>query len=561
MDKGLNTAVERFIDTLTPLVEDLAGDVLKRTPKLLRDDVTVEAYNLSVAFIDADGRHTDDELYALVASFGGRLPTHLAFASPDKIRTAGLLTGKRAWLDEPSVLFDILVKADAKGDTEYAKTYYERAMLIAHTVASLDSVTSQAELNAIDHFRTMVLGQINNIEAAKAPKKPVAAKGTGGGPEKDGDTEDDAAGPPRKEDLPPARPVAELLAELDKLVGLEAVKAEVRLVADLLQVQKLRSERGLKVADSSRHLVFTGNPGTGKTTVARLLAEIYRSLEVVELGHLVETDRSALVAGFVGQTATKVVETFDRADQGVLLIDEAYSLVRGGEKDFGREAIDTIVKLVEDRRDRVVVIAAGYPDEMADFIDANPGLKSRFPKTIHFPDYDTDELLKIFNLIADGNAYSLGPGAEDDLAWWLDSQPRTKGFGNGRLARNLFEAMVAEQAGRVVAIDDITDEQLVTLTAEDLPPIDILDPNAVATKPQPEEDEADEDEAAADPGDAESNQAESNQASDQAESDQAAPAAGTDSKSSDSDAADADSSASADSASESSSSVNDEEAD
>ena len=145
--------------------------------------------------------------------------------------------------------------------------------------------------------------------------------------------------------------------------------------------------------DQSRHLIFTGNPGTGKTTVARLLAQIYRTLGVVERGHLVETDRAGLVAGYVGQTAPLVQARFDEADQGVLLIDEAYSLVRGGERDFGREAIDTIVKLIEDRRDRIVVVMAGYPDEMEELIASNPGLRSRFPKVIHFPDYTTDELL------------------------------------------------------------------------------------------------------------------------------------------------------------------------
>ena len=171
------------------------------------------------------------------------------------------------------------------------------------------------------------------------------------------------------------------------------MKREVKLVANLLRVQRLRTERGLPVMAHSRHLVFTGNPGTGKTTVARLLAQIYRTLGVVDTGHLVETDRSGLVAGFVGQTAPLVVARFDEADGGMLLIDEAYSLVRGGERDFGREAIDTIVKLIEDRRDRIVVVMAGYPEEMGELIDANPGLRSRFPKSIHFPDYSTDELL------------------------------------------------------------------------------------------------------------------------------------------------------------------------
>src|SRR5207253_2486907 len=189
-----------------------------------------------------------------------------------------------------------------------------------------------------------------------------------------------AEAPPAE--LPPARPLQEVMAELAGLVGLKDVKAEVRRVTDLIQVENLRKERKLPVAEQSRHLVFTGNPGTGKTTVARLLGDIYRSLGVVAKGQLVEADRSTLVAGYIGQTAIQVRQTFDKAMGGVLLIDEAYALARGGERDFGQEAIDTIVKFIEDHRQDVVVIAAGYPDEMHQFIDSNPGLRSRFPKTI-----------------------------------------------------------------------------------------------------------------------------------------------------------------------------------
>lgn len=202
--------------------------------------------------------------------------------------------------------------------------------------------------------------------------------------------------------------------------------------------------------------------------MARLLAQIYRTLEVVDRGQLVETDRAGLVAGYVGQTATRVTEVFDRADGGVLLIDEAYALVRGNEGDFGQEAIDTIVKLVEDRRDRVVVIAAGYPDEMGGFLDANPGLRSRFPKTIEFPDYSTDELVAIFTSLGDRNHYRCDEAAADKVRAWLDAQPRVKGFGNGRLARNLFEDAVGRQATRIVGLGDPTDDQLVTLTAADI---------------------------------------------------------------------------------------------
>ena len=224
----------------------------------------------------------------------------------------------------------------------------------------------------------------------------------------------------------------------------------------------------MPVPDASRHLVFTGNPGTGKTTVARLLAQIYRTLGVVEKGHLVESDRSQLVAGFVGQTAIRVRETFDKADEGVLLIDEAYALSRGGESDFGREAVDTLVKYIEDRRDRVVVIVAGYPAEMADFIDSNPGLRSRFPRTIDFPDYSTDELVEILSDLAERNAYRLTDGARRVVREYLEVQERGKGFGNARLARNLFEASIARQAQRLVRQDTHSDTDLATLTAADI---------------------------------------------------------------------------------------------
>jgi SpoVK/Ycf46/Vps4 family AAA+-type ATPase len=302
----------------------------------------------------------------------------------------------------------------------------------------------------------------------------VGSAATGaGGPDAaaGGATATGAAGTPAVEELPPARPLDELLAELDELVGLDGVKREVHLVTNLLRVQQIRRRRDLPVLDQSRHLIFTGNPGTGKTTVARLLAQIYRTLGVVERGHLVETDRAGLVAGFVGQTAGRVVAAFDRAEGGVLLVDEAYSLARGGENDFGREAIDTVVKLVEDRRDRLVVILAGYPDEMDALVAANPGMRSRFPKSIHFADYDDDELLAIVESIGARGHYRLDDEGRAAVRRWLAAQPRDRGFGNGRLARNLVEAAVANQATRLVALADPTDEQLTTLTAADVPPI------------------------------------------------------------------------------------------
>ncbi|HVL26642.1 MAG TPA: AAA family ATPase [Acidimicrobiales bacterium] len=260
------------------------------------------------------------------------------------------------------------------------------------------------------------------------------------------------------------------MAELDELVGLGPVKAEVKLVTNLVRVQKLREERGLPVVEQSRHLVFTGNPGTGKTTVARLLGQIYRSAGVVTKGHLVETDRSGLVAGYVGQTAIKVKEVFTSALGGVLLIDEAHALARGTERDFGHEAIDMIVKLMEDHRDEVALIVAGYPEEMAAFIDANPGLRSRFPKTIYFDDYTDDELLAIFDLMCRKSRYAPTEEARQRLRAYVAAQPRGRSFGNARLVRNLFEAAVARHASRVVELEDVDDDVLVTLEGDDIPP-------------------------------------------------------------------------------------------
>ena len=243
----------------------------------------------------------------------------------------------------------------------------------------------------------------------------------------------------------------------------------MHLVADMLRVQRLRAERGLPTIETSHHLVFTGNPGTGKTTVARLLAQIYRTLGVVARGHLVETDRSGLVAGYVGQTAPMVTAKFDEADEGMLFIDEAYTLARGNETDFGREAIDQIVKLMEDRRDRVVLVVAGYPEEMDGLLSTNPGLRSRFPTVIDFPDYSTDDIVRIVSTIGAKQRYALDEAARQKLWNVIDATPRTKGFGNARVGRNLYEAAINRHASRIVRLEEHSEDVLTTLTADDIP--------------------------------------------------------------------------------------------
>lgn len=261
------------------------------------------------------------------------------------------------------------------------------------------------------------------------------------------------------------------LQKLQSLIGLEEVKKEVTALANFVKIQKEREKKGLKAVGLSYHCVFTGNPGTGKTTVARIVAEIYKSLGLLKKGHLVETDRSGLVAEYVGQTAVKTNKIIDSALDGVLFIDEAYSLVQGGSNDYGNEAISTLLKRMEDDRNRLVVILAGYGNEMKKFIDSNPGLQSRFNRYIHFVDYNVDDLKNIFLLNAKNSQYKLSPEAEEILTETLTYavDHKDKNFGNGRFVRNLFEKSLQNQAVRLSCQPQTTAEDLSILTINDIP--------------------------------------------------------------------------------------------
>ena len=272
-----------------------------------------------------------------------------------------------------------------------------------------------------------------------------------------------------REENPPPEKLEDLLAELEGYIGLEAVKQEVRTLVNLVKVHRMRKENGLPETEMSLHMVFSGNPGTGKTTVARLMARIYHSLGILSKGQLVETDRSGLVAGYVGQTAIKTRKVLEKALGGVLFIDEAYALNGGGDNDFGQEAIDTILKYMEDHRDDLVVIAAGYDGLMDTFIHSNPGLESRFNRFLHFEDYTPDQMLDIFRMQCGKGSYELEEAAAQQVRELIARENRDPvSFGNARGVRNLFERVLVCQANRLAAQESVTREDLMRLTAEDV---------------------------------------------------------------------------------------------
>ncbi len=489
MSDALRDAIDRFATTVGEDLAALAGASGMDTTRV-HQDVLEEAVELVEAFIDADAHHTDAELVAYLEAVGSLLSGRLARATPEGLGRVGLLNGARRRLTRPSRLFELLVRADRGDRGGRGWRYLTAAVGIGHTVAALDLQASRTELDAIERFRAMLLRALADAGVPHpSSQRPDGGFFAGSPPSRSRPsasaveellelqrsdhpqprpTRPSGDEPPAGADLPPPRELDEVIGDLEALIGLDAVKAEVELVADLLVVQRLREERGLPTVPTSRHLVFTGNPGTGKTTVARLVADIYRSLGLLSRGQLVETDRSGLVAGYVGQTAERTRQVAESALDGVLLVDEAYALARGEERDFGQEAIDTLVKMMEDHRDRLVVIVTGYPEEMATFIEANPGLSSRFPRTIHFPDYATVELVDIAEHLAVRHGYRLDEGAAAGLERHLAGHPRERGFGNGRFVRNLFEAAITRHASRLVQLPQPTDEDLVTLTAADI---------------------------------------------------------------------------------------------
>lgn len=388
----------------------------------------------------------------------------------------------------PPVFYWNLAENDAKRGTEASRTFIRMLTNIllylaavdddvsydeaAYITECTDKLTAICDTSGVRKSRDALnpLDYVTSSEPGFQEKHRLQEQTAGGETLKEADAE--------KSDAEEKKPdFDELMAQLDSLVGLDDVKKDIKNLMNLVKVRRLRKENGLPIPPMSLHMVFMGNPGTGKTTVARIISGLYAAIGVLEKGQLIEVDRSGLVAGYVGQTALKTQEVIKSALGGVLFIDEAYSLASGGENDFGREAIETILKAMEDHRDELIVVVAGYDGPMEKFINSNPGLQSRFNKYFYFPDYNGEQLLYIFKGQCKKNGYALTEEAEAEAKAMFEElyENRGENFGNGRDVRNVFEDTVVRQSNRVAALDAPTKDDLMQFLPEDLKDADETD--------------------------------------------------------------------------------------
>ena len=378
----------------------------------------------------------------------------------------------------PPVFFWDLAESDAKRGMESSRTFIRMLTNILLYLAATDDDVTYAEAEYITECtdKLTAICDTSGVRKSKEALNPLdyVTSGEPSFTEKHSLQTQTAGkeekGGQGKAEEQPKPSLEELMEQLDALVGLDEGKKDVKRLVNLMKVRKLRQENGLPVPPMSLHMVFMGNPGTGKTTVARLISGLYAAIGVLSKGQLVEVDRSGLVAGYVGQTALKTQEVIKSALGGVLFIDEAYSLSSGGENDFGREAIETILKAMEDHRDDLIVIVAGYNGPMSDFLSSNPGLESRFNKYFYFPDYTGEQLMEIFRAQCGKNGYKLTEESEKEARELFDRlyEERDENFGNGRDVRNRFEDMIVRQSNRVAMMDAPSKDDLMAVLPEDL---------------------------------------------------------------------------------------------
>lgn len=451
MEKDLNKAIEQCYEICDYMEKN--GVVKKDLQTSLRELLRREFLDFVIYLSMLDAGFTPWEEEYINKTFGFRLNKETV----KELKVHRRLTESHYGGQIPLAL-KYFVLADAgrkiKGDiygNKKAKYLADTYRLIGQNYLAGNDTAGDKEINALSKYCMMLDDYLKEYGLLRPDKKsePVIK---GEKQEKKADIND-------------------LMAELNSLTGLKTVKEDLNALINLMRVQKMREENGMKQTGINKHMVFMGNPGTGKTTVARLLAEIYAGIGVVEKGHLVEVDRSGLVSGYIGQTAMKVQDVVEEALGGILFVDEAYTLTSSkGQNDFGQEAVDTLLKAMEDHRDDLIVIVAGYTDLMQEFLDSNPGLRSRFNKYIIFEDYTAKEQFEIFRFMCKAMDYVLSKEAAEEAERFFEERNENKPetYANARDVRNYLEKAISNQATRIVQLKNVDKEILAILEKEDL---------------------------------------------------------------------------------------------